>query len=162
MTYAGYPFADVPKQTLEEKLAGQKYNFANQLLYHPLMTIIRASIVLFLFRLEDYRRIVRVSLHTVWWLNIGYMISTFIANVLQCSPVSYSYDFPARDRVLSDGQIVKGGTCFKQFEFVMASCALSIFFDLIIMPIPTVMVWNLQMPRRTKIAVVIVMSLGWM
>jgi structural maintenance of chromosome 2 len=33
--------------------------------------------------------------------------------------------------------------------------------DLIIIPIPSVMVWGLQMHRRTKILVVIVMSLGW-
>jgi len=34
--------------------------------------------------------------------------------------------------------------------------------DLIIIPIPSLMVWNLHMERKTKILVVIVMSLGWM
>jgi hypothetical protein len=33
--------------------------------------------------------------------------------------------------------------------------------DLIIIPIPSVMVWNLHMDRKTKFLVVIVMSLGW-
>jgi structural maintenance of chromosome 2 len=33
--------------------------------------------------------------------------------------------------------------------------------DLIIIPIPSIMVWGLQMHRRTKVLVVLVMSLGW-
>ena len=33
--------------------------------------------------------------------------------------------------------------------------------DLIIIPIPSIMVWNLHMDRKTKFLVVIVMSLGW-
>jgi hypothetical protein len=61
-----------------------------------------------------------------------------------------------------DGTLVKGGKCIQSLNFIMASCGLSIFMDLIIMPIPTAMVWNLQMHRKTKVAVVTVMSMGWM
>ncbi|KAL1606856.1 hypothetical protein SLS60_004265 [Paraconiothyrium brasiliense] len=59
------------------------------------------------------------------------------------------------------GNTIKGGKCINSLQFIMSSCALSIFMDLIIMPIPTAMVWNLQMKRKTKIAVVAVMSMGW-
>lgn len=61
----------------------------------------------------------------------------------------------------ADGHVVAGGKCINSLQFIMSSCALSIFMDLIIMPIPTAMVWNLQMKRRTKMAVVAVMSMGW-
>lgn len=66
------------------------------------------------------------------------------------------------DSIDASGNLIKGGTCFDSRRFVLASCALSIFMDLIIIPIPSIMVWNLQMERKTKILVVIVMSLGWM
>jgi hypothetical protein len=62
----------------------------------------------------------------------------------------------------ADGTVIKNGKCIKSLDFIMASCGLSIFMDLIIIPIPTAMVWNLQMRRKTKIAVVAVMSMGWM
>lgn len=62
----------------------------------------------------------------------------------------------------ADGNMIAGGKCISSLEFIMSSCALSIFMDLIIMPIPTAMVWNLQMKRKTKMAVVAVMSMGWM
>ena len=63
------------------------------------------------------------------------------------------------DSIDANGNVVPGGTCIDSRTFVLVSCALSIFMDLIIIPIPSVMVWGLQMHRRTKILVVIVMSL---
>jgi len=65
------------------------------------------------------------------------------------------------DTIGADGKVIPGGTCFDSRTFVLVSCAMSIFMDLIIIPIPSVMVWNLQMEVRTKFLVVIVMSLGW-
>ena len=67
------------------------------------------------------------------------------------------------DQYDADGNItVAGGTCIDSRTFILASCALSIFMDLIIIPIPSIMVWNLQMSVRTKTLVVLIMSLGWM
>lgn len=69
---------------------------------------------------------------------------------------------PAMDYVDENGSLIKGGTCIDSRAFVLASCALSIVMDLIIIPIPSIMVWNLHMDRKTKLLVVVVMSLGWM
>ncbi|EAT80018.2 hypothetical protein SNOG_12720 [Parastagonospora nodorum SN15] len=129
--------------------------------YHPMMFAIRASIIMFLWRMKDKRRRIRYSLHAVWWLNIIYGISTTLGNILQCTPVQYAWARPAMDTMDADGNLVKGGTCFDSRTFVLTSCALSIFMDVIIIPIPSIMVWNLQMERKTKMLVVIVMSLGW-
>ncbi|KAK2756149.1 Structural maintenance of chromosomes protein 2 [Arachnomyces sp. PD_36] len=160
LNYSGYRDSDIPDLTVEQQIAGKKWGFALQMVYHPLMGAIRASIVLFLFRIEDKRRPIRAALILVFWLNVGYSISTFIANLMTCSPVSYVYDAPATDRMVN-GELVPGGKCFDSLRFILASCALSIFMDLIIMPIPTAMVWNLTMPKKTKIAVVLIMSMGW-
>lgn len=65
------------------------------------------------------------------------------------------------DRLDDNGKIIPGGKCIDSRAFVLSSCALSIFMDLVIIPIPSVMVYNLNMCRRTKVLVVIVMSLGW-
>lgn len=70
---------------------------------------------------------------------------------------------PAMDQDLgANGDVIAHGKCINSLEFIMASCGLSIFMDLIIIPIPTAMVWNLHMQRKTKIAVVVIMSMGWM
>lgn len=97
------------------------------------------------------------------WLNVGYTVATTLGNTFQCTPIHYTWLRPEMDQYDASGNItVKGGTCIESRTFVLASCALSIFMDLIIMPIPSIMVWNLQMSIKTKTLVVFVMSLGWM
>lgn len=59
----GYHVYDLPKQTIAEKITALKWSFAVQMFYHPLMCAIRASIIMFLFRMKDYRRRIRISLH---------------------------------------------------------------------------------------------------
>jgi hypothetical protein len=56
---------DLPKQTAAEKITALKWSFAVQMFYHPLMCSIRASIIMFLFRMKDNRRRIRISLHIV-------------------------------------------------------------------------------------------------
>ncbi|KAH6616599.1 hypothetical protein C7974DRAFT_48128 [Boeremia exigua] len=158
----GYHVYDLPKQTNAEKLPALKWSFAVQMIYHPLMCAIRASIIMFLFRMKDNRRRIRYSLHVVFWLNVGYTIATSIVNTLQCTPIQYTWLRPVMDQYDANGKVtVPGGTCIQSRTFVLSSCALSIFMDLIIIPIPSIMVWNLQMRAKTKALVVLVMSLGW-
>jgi structural maintenance of chromosome 2 len=56
---------DIPKKTIEQQVLSNRWNFAVQLLYHPMMFSIRASIIMFLFRMKDHRRRIRYSLHVV-------------------------------------------------------------------------------------------------
>lgn len=65
----GYHIYDLPKQTVAEKVIAAKWSFAVQMFYHPLMCAIRASIIMFLFRMKDYRRRIRYSLHIVCMSN---------------------------------------------------------------------------------------------
>ncbi|KAG9206916.1 hypothetical protein G6514_000206 [Epicoccum nigrum] len=139
-----------------------KWSFAVQMFYHPLMCTIRASIIVFLWRMKDYRRRIRYSLHVVFWLNVGYTIATSLGNTFQCDPIRYAWLRPEMDQYDANGKVtVPGGTCIDSRTFILSSCALSIFMDLIIIPIPSLMVWNLQMTVKTKTLVVLVMSLGW-
>lgn len=157
----GFHVYDLPKRSIHEQLVALRWNFSVQMLYHPLMGAIRASIIMFLFRMKDNRRRIRYSLHTVFWLNVMYFIGTSLVNMFQCTPIRYVWSKPEMDKLDADGNIIPGGKCVDARTFILTSCALSIFMDLIIIPIPSVMVYNLQMSRRTKVLVVGVMSLGW-
>ncbi|KAK2805963.1 hypothetical protein FQN50_005978 [Emmonsiellopsis sp. PD_5] len=118
VSYAGYHKWDVPKQSIDRQILGLKWSFVVQLVYHPLMGAIRGSIVMFLFRLQDLRRGVRLALHTVFWMNVGYTISTTLANLLTCIPVSYSWTKPATDQII-DGEVIPGGKCFNTLVFIL-------------------------------------------
>ncbi|KAF2636418.1 hypothetical protein P280DRAFT_150290 [Massarina eburnea CBS 473.64] len=162
ISHTGFRSKDVPKQTVDQELLATKWSFAVQMIYHPLMGTIRASIIMFLFRVKDRRRSIHIALHVAFWMNLGYTLSTSIVNVFQCSPIKYAYMRPQMDQELdAQGNTIEHGKCINSLAFIMASCGISVLMDLIIIPIPTVMVWNLQMRRKTKVAIVAIMSMGW-
>jgi hypothetical protein len=67
------------------------------------------------------------------------------------------------DTYNSQGEVIKqGGQCFQQVDFLLITAGLSVLTDILILLIPAAMVWHLQMPRKKKIAVWVVLSLGWM
>ncbi|KAF2200497.1 hypothetical protein GQ43DRAFT_441502 [Delitschia confertaspora ATCC 74209] len=160
LSHTGYHVQDRPVLSIDEQVTVMKWSFAYQVVYHPMMGLIRASIIMFLFRIEDARPFIRAALDIVFWINMGYIISTTFGTIFQCSPINYVYMRPAIDRPVN-GEITAHGKCINSLSFTLSSCALGIFMDLIIIPIPTAMVWNLEMRKKIKIAVVIIMSMGW-
>ncbi|KAL4860979.1 hypothetical protein BDV12DRAFT_82812 [Aspergillus spectabilis] len=171
LSYSGYHSWDVPEQTIDEQIKVQQYNLANQLLYNPILAIVKASVILFIFRLGDRRPVVRWNLHILFWVNLALSIAIFFADLLQCTPLHYTYDYPAMDPAaqraagadengMKDGKLVKGGTCIDQVGFFLGSGALTIVTDIWVLCIPTIVVWRLQMNRRKKIAIIAVLSMG--
>jgi len=65
LSHTGYHKVDVPKQTIAQQVLALKWSFAVQMFYHPMMGAIRASIILFLFRVRDKRMHIRIALHVV-------------------------------------------------------------------------------------------------
>ncbi|KAL4781137.1 hypothetical protein BJX76DRAFT_350415 [Aspergillus varians] len=171
LSWQGYHVWDIPKQTIAEQVKAQRFNLANQLLYNPILAIVKASIIVFIFRLQDRRPIVRWNLHILFWVNLALMISIFVADLFQCTPLHYVYDYPAMDlaaqraagadaKGMKDGKIVKGGKCIQQVNFFLISAGLAILTDIWLLCIPTVVVWSLQMNRRKKLAIIAVLSMG--
>jgi hypothetical protein len=66
------------------------------------------------------------------WINVLYTVSTSIVNVVQCTPIRYAWAKPALDTLDASGLIIPGGKCIASRTFILSSCALSIFMDIII------------------------------
>jgi hypothetical protein len=65
LSHTGYHKHDIPKQSVAQQVLTLKWSFAVQMFYHPMMGAIRASIIMFLFRIKDRRPRIRWALHTV-------------------------------------------------------------------------------------------------
>lgn len=61
-----------------------------------------------------------------------------------------------------DGVTIFGGTCIDQIQFFLVSAGLAVMTDVIVLIIPTVIVWDLQMPLRKKIMAIGMLSVGFM
>lgn len=172
-TWQGYHVWDIPEQSMEVQTIGLKYNIANQLLYNPILAIVKASVIVFLYRLEDRRPIVLWNLRILFCVNIALMIAIFFADLFQCTPMHYFYDKPVMDLAaqkaagadengMKDGKLVTGGTCISQIKFFLISAAFTIITDIWLLCIPSIIVWRLQMNRNRKIAIIAVLSMGAM
>jgi hypothetical protein len=161
-SWQGYHYYDMPTLSIEEKMQASRYDLANQLLYNPILALVKASIIFFLWRLGDKRKAIRWSLISFFVLNLGLAVATFVADLCQCTPVSYYWNHYVTDTYDAEGSVVeKAGTCIQQVNFFLITAGLSVLTDILIMMIPAAMIWGLKMKRSKKIAVWAVMSLGW-
>ncbi|KAJ5998986.1 hypothetical protein N7451_006796 [Penicillium sp. IBT 35674x] len=145
--YVGIHEWDIPKDY--DVKQGLIWNYANQLIYNPCLTLIKVSILMFLRRLESRSRVVNILV----WTSLGIITALFIAvlfvDIFQCHPIAYNWDLTIKD-----------GKCIDQGAFYVSTAALNLFTDLIVISIPIIITWHLQMPLRRKIAVCFILCLG--
>ncbi|KAH8585862.1 hypothetical protein B0O99DRAFT_586780 [Bisporella sp. PMI_857] len=158
--------------SLDEQVITNKWNISNQLLYNPILGFVKASILLLYLRLVESIKNLRMACYGIMAFNFALMISTFIADLMQCLPVEYNWNSPYMDIAaqkaagadpltgMKDGVVVKGGKCFHQTDFYVATAGLSLLTDIMVMAIPIAMVWGLQMKLKKKIIVVGILTLG--
>ena len=161
LSWQGYHYYDIPELSIALQVRAKQFDLANQLLYQPILDIVKSSIIIFLWRLDDQRRGIRVALTTLFVFNNCHMVAIFFADLSQCTPLHYFWDSPWMDTVV-DGQVVKeGGTCIDRLLFYLLASGFSVLTDILILLIPAAMVWNLHLPPRKKVAVWAIFSLGW-
>jgi hypothetical protein len=87
------------------------------------------------------------------WIMMGFVALTgftcVVAGIFQCNPIRRAWhpaDVP--------------GTCFNQVALYLANAGLNILQDLIIYFLPVRTLWNLQLPRKQRIALIVVFVVG--
>ncbi|KAK2796440.1 hypothetical protein FQN50_009551 [Emmonsiellopsis sp. PD_5] len=170
-TYQGYHEWELPPDAPSKYSLGEKYNIATQLQYNPILAFVRASIIIFILRLGGLRKHIIRSLLLLLVVNFCLMISIFFSDLFQCSPVHYAWDYIEMDKAaqqaagadangMKDGKLIKGGKCIEREHFFVSTASISIFLDFWLLYIPSAIVWGINMPRRQKLIVVGVMSIG--
>lgn len=86
-----------------------------------------------------------------WFLTASvamYAIASVVATIFQCSPIPRAFNRQIE------------GTCINNAQFWYANAGFSVATDLLILLMPMPLVYQLQIPRIQKIALVIVFALG--
>ncbi|KAF5864049.1 hypothetical protein ETB97_008786 [Aspergillus alliaceus] len=151
LTYSRYHSSDVSPLSIQEKIIGQKYNLANQLLYNPILAIVKASVIVFFFSaggptthsaMEPSRPSISIRLR-------------FSRHGPGC-PEAARADTKAR----TETGLVKGGQCINQIAFFLGSAGFTIVTNIWLLCIPAIIVWRLQMSKRKKTAIIGILSMG--
>lgn len=84
---------------------------------------------------------------------MAFVIATFLAFVIaglfQCNPIAFAWD-----------KSILGGQCFDVTALFYANAGLNIFQDVFIYILPMKLLWQVKIPRKQKIALVIVFAVG--
>ncbi|KUI74132.1 hypothetical protein VM1G_09678 [Cytospora mali] len=147
VNYVGYHTKDIPLDKWDIVL-GAKYNYATQLLYNPILALVKNGMLLFFLRVGGTINILRRFIIALIVLNTTMMVAIFVADMLQCIPVKKTFH-PEIE-----------GTCIQTIHFFVATSALTILTDILVMIIPTWITWNLQMKLKKKLAVIFLLSMG--
>ena len=115
---------------------------------------IKASIALMLYRLS-IRRTHRLIIWITTILTQGYSLFFFFLFVFQCSPSRYFWTRVAGDTgSCLDSSVVVSAT----YGYSAVTCA----GDLVYSILPALLVWSLQMGRKEKAAVIMILAMGAM
>lgn len=73
-------------------------SFVNTLFYFPVLGLVKASMILLYLRLGGTKKGVRIGCYVLLFIIIAQTISTSVADLLQCLPITYNWDRIAMDK----------------------------------------------------------------
>ncbi|RPB11326.1 hypothetical protein P167DRAFT_220472 [Morchella conica CCBAS932] len=140
----------IDKVPPNEYKIGLMISWITQLLYIPGVCIAKISVSLFIRRLSPYRTYTKIAWFIIVFM-VTYTIIMFFFILTQCHPFNLAWDKSLQGKCLSP-----------QFMNVLAysHSACNITTDFALLFLVVAMVWNVQMPRRQKMAVYGVFGLG--
>ncbi|POS72414.1 CFEM domain-containing protein [Diaporthe helianthi] len=147
VNFLGYHVKDIPLDQMDPVL-GAKYNYATQLLYNPILALVKNGMLLFFLRVGGSIDKLRRFILAIIVLNTLMMVSIFLIDLLQCLPIEKTF-YPNSP-----------GTCINVGDFFIGTAAAAILTDILVMIIPVWITWNLKMKMRKKLAVIFLLSMG--
>ncbi|KAK4123856.1 hypothetical protein N657DRAFT_690511 [Parathielavia appendiculata] len=146
--HIGIPPDQVPPH---DPTQGLIWSYVVQILYNPILALVKTSVLIFLTRLFGQKDWVRRFLFWLNVANISQMIAVFFAVVLQCTPVQSNWD-----------PTISSAHCIDRRVLFISTAAINIATDLLILGLPLWIFSSLQIPKRAKIALLVVFLLGFL
>jgi hypothetical protein len=137
---------------VEETLIGLKAWYVCEVLYGTISAMVRTSVALFLHRVATERLHKWIIWANLFIFYVTSLVFTFIA-IFQCNPPSYFYE-----QVLG-----KPGGCMDINilpNAAIAHSAIGAVTDLVFAALPVAMLWDVQLNKRTKVVVALLLSMG--
>lgn len=150
--FIGVHLADIPPQA--DLVLGQKWNFIIQILYNPILAIVKTSVLLFLLRLGGQKKQVRRAIVALLGFNLALMVAIFVTCIFQCTPISYFWTRTSTNR--------PEGHCIDTSAFYISTASLTILTDALVLVLPFWIFLGLKLPLKVRAAIIGVFALGAM
>ncbi|PVI01101.1 hypothetical protein DM02DRAFT_561917 [Periconia macrospinosa] len=146
VSYSGYHAADIPKGAvnLTEVLL---WRWINNVMYNPILGLVKISFCITLLKLRSPKVWAKVSLWFLIAVNSGFIIAATVAHIFSCTPIQKAWDKQVP------------GTCVDRKPYIYGVISVTIATDVLVTIIPAALLHDLQMSRRSKISVIVFLSL---
>ncbi|KAF2185888.1 hypothetical protein K469DRAFT_463794, partial [Zopfia rhizophila CBS 207.26] len=147
-SYTGYQPYNIPKGAVN-KVETAKWRYITAVIYNPILGLIKISFLLTLIKLCSPNLWINGSLWTIFSINVAFTIAAPIAAAFQCVPVPHFWD-----------PINKPGKCIDKKQYIYSTIIVTIITDVLVLIMPTWILYDLHMPRKNKITIAAFLSLG--
>ncbi|KAF7562140.1 hypothetical protein G7046_g1982 [Stylonectria norvegica] len=145
--YVGFPTSSLPKTyDLEPMLF---WNWIMQVLYNPILALIKSSVLIFLLRLGGHRRSIRWAVYALNTFNIALMVAIFITVIFQTIPINAYWDLSVKKQRQIDGPL-----------FYITTAIITIVTDFLVLIIPFWVFVGLKMRLAAKVGLIVVFLMG--
>jgi hypothetical protein len=120
-----------------------------QVLYNPILALVKSSLLFFLLRLGGHRRSIRWSIYALNAFNIALMIAIFLTVILQTIPIRAFWDQSLTPQHQIDGPV-----------FYISTAIITIVTDFLVLLIPLWVFVGLKMRLAAKLGLIVVFLTG--
>ncbi|KAG7404139.1 Satratoxin biosynthesis SC1 cluster protein 4 [Fusarium oxysporum f. sp. rapae] len=145
--YVGFYTKDLPKSYNIEPVLF--YNWIMQVLYNPILALIKSSVLFFLLRLGGHNRSIKWTIYGLNAFNILLMIAIFLTVVFQTIPINAFWDLSIKPERQIDGP-----------AFYISSAIITIVTDILVLLIPFWIFLGLKMRVAAKLGLIVVFLMG--
>ena len=156
LLFVGIHYWDVPMGDVLANLPkGLMWIYIVGLVYNPILAVVKQSVLVLLLRVAgDGKPYLRTAVWITAVFNAAEMVAVFLVVIFQCSPIEANWNVA----LLAPGG---GGKCIDQIAFGLSTAVLTIVTDLFVLALPIYIFFDLQINKRTKLALIFVFMLGF-
>ncbi|RYN74140.1 hypothetical protein AA0117_g7221 [Alternaria alternata] len=125
-----------------------KWNYANSIIYNPILALVKASFLMTLIKLRSQNKWINVCLWGTLIINGCFAVAAPLACILQCNPISKYWNPGIQGRCVDAG------------AYTVSTSLIVLTTDVLILLMPSWILHDLKMPLGRKLMVIAFLSFG--
>ncbi|KAK1978110.1 hypothetical protein LZ30DRAFT_227984 [Colletotrichum cereale] len=141
--YGGFPTSSLPPDWDPSPMLF--WNWIMQVLYNPILALVKSSVLVFLLRLSGHKPVVRHAIYALNAINLATMVAIFLVVVFQTIPINAYWDAAIPKQRSIDGPL-----------FYITSAIVTIVTDFFVLALPFWVFLGLKMRVAAKIGLIMI------
>lgn len=146
--YVGFATSEVPTHDPAPALL---FEYIMEIFYNPILALVKSSVLVFLLRIGGHKRNVWWAIHIINAVNMAQMVALLLVVIFQTTPVQAAWNL----------DVVATHT-IDFVPFVIASGAITIVTDVLVLAVPIWIFFGLNMRKAQKIGLIFLFLAGGM